>query len=392
MSKKLTDFDYCNAAEDLGCGVPIMKAVAETESAGDGYLGDGRIKIRFEGHKFKGFTGGKYDGSHPRISYPYKVQRSKPHGYEAFNEAFALEPTVALLATSWGKFQPMGFTHDEAGFDDVHEFVEFLKISEGNQLLAFCALVKHRGLADELRRGTLADCATFARLYNGASYKDNNYDTKIFHGKEKYAKQKIDCSKVHPFTNLADEEINSALGTPAKIGNEKPAADDSEIEHPQESASASPDLSNGQPVNPPPKVEPQDEVTKTQTVDATGAVKESVQVTTKNEQDVNKPAQVSSTTYQGVGLFGVLKKDFAVVTGGNLSFQGLQEYATQASGWPPWVISLLTKAATIAIIAGVGWLVYRLIHYIVWKIGDWQRMKVEANINSDVTRKNIEWT
>lgn len=151
-------------------------------------------------------------------------------------------------------------------------------------------------------------------------------------------------------------------------------------------------IESEQPVEPPPVVKPQDEVTKTEkTTSGTGETATTT-VVTKNEQDVNEPAQVSTTQYQGVGFIGALKKDFAVVGGGNLSFQSLQEYAVQASGWPPWVISIITKLATIAIIIGAGWLLYRLVHYFIWKVGDWQRMKVEAEINSNVTRKNIEWT
>lgn len=194
MSKKLNDAGYCWAANELGCGVPIMKSVARTESAGDGFLSDGRIKIRFEGHKFRSFTGGKYDVSHPQISYPYSIQKHKKHGYPEFSIAFRVDPTAALLSTSFGKFQPMGFTHEEAGFDNVHDFVNFLKEGENNQLIAFCRLVKHRGLDDELKRGTLKDCAAFAKGYNGADYKSNSYDAKIYNGKTDFAA--VDCKKI----------------------------------------------------------------------------------------------------------------------------------------------------------------------------------------------------
>lgn len=194
MSKKLNDAGYCWAAQELGCGVPIMKSVARTESAGDGFLSDGRIKIRFEGHKFRSFTGGKYDTSHPQVSYTYSIQKIKKHGYPEFSIAFLLDSTAALLSTSWGKFQPMGFTHEEAGFDNVHDFVNFLKEGENNQLIAFCRLVKHRGLDDELKRGSLKDCGIFAKGYNGADYKSNSYDTKIFNGKKDFPA--VDCKKI----------------------------------------------------------------------------------------------------------------------------------------------------------------------------------------------------
>lgn len=136
---------------------------------------------------------------------------------------------------------------------------------------------------------------------------------------------------------------------------------------------------------------PTNQVIETTEVE-TSAGDSAVSTTTKNEQDINTPAVVSAAQYQGVGFIGALKKDFAVVGGGNLSFQTLQEYATQASGWPPWVISLITKIATLIAIIGACWLLFRLGHYIIWKIGDWKRQHIEATINSDVTKKNIEWS
>lgn len=109
-------------------------------------------------------------------------------------------------------------------------------------------------------------------------------------------------------------------------------------------------------------------------------------------QDVTEPATVKTNLYQGTGLMGVLKKDFAAVGGGNISFQSLQEYATQASGWPPWVIGLITKLATAALVIGVLWLGYRLAHYVIWKIGEMRQQKLSAEINSDPTRKDLHWT
>ena len=74
-----------------------------------------------------------------------------------------------------------------------------------------------------------------------------------------------------------------------------------------------------------------------------------------------------------------------------MSFQMLQEYATQASGWPPWVISLITKAATIAVVLGAAWFIFRGAHYVAWKIGDWKRQRLEAAIKSDPKKTDVEW-
>lgn len=91
-----------------------------------------------------------------------------------------------------------------------------------------------------------------------------------------------------------------------------------------------------------------------------------IEKTTDTPGTVELPPQED---YKGIGLFAVLKKDITAVGGGNLSFQSLQVYAEQASGWPPWIISLITKVATIAIVLGIAWLVFRFAHYVVWKVG-----------------------
>lgn len=200
MSKRLKHQDYIEAAKRLNCEVAALMAVASVESRGAGFDENDRIILRFEGHKFRQFTRGKYDQSHPHLSYPYRVQHLKQHGYAAFNEAFQLDQTAALLATSFGMFQPMGFTHEEAGFDNVHEFVDFLKVSEKNQLIVFVAMVKFRKLTDEIQR---KDFAGFAKNYNGERYKDNNYDVKMERAYKRF--------KLYTFSDINDQEIEAAV-------------------------------------------------------------------------------------------------------------------------------------------------------------------------------------
>lgn len=108
-----------------------------------------------------------------------------------------------------------------------------------------------------------------------------------------------------------------------------------------------------------------------------------------NQQDVNQTATVQLEKYQGVGLFAVLKKDFTAVGGGNLSFQALNEYATEASGWPPWVIGLISKVAIIAAILGISWLIFRVGHYLIWALTTYWRHKHEADLAADPTKKDV---
>ena len=68
MSKVLTDLDYCRVAKKLKVSVPAIKAVAQVESAGGGFLSNGKLKILFERHHFHRLTKGKYSVTHPQIS------------------------------------------------------------------------------------------------------------------------------------------------------------------------------------------------------------------------------------------------------------------------------------------------------------------------------------
>lgn len=204
MTKQLTNADYYKAAKDLKCQPEALMAVAEVESAGGGYDNQGRLVVRFEGHKFREYTFKKYDQSHPHLSYPYKVQKSKQHGYSAFNQAFALDQEAALKASSWGKFQPLAVNHREAGFKNVRDFVDYLRVSEANQLKVFVEMIKFRQLDDELQR---LDWAGFARNYNGKSYKDNDYDGKMHRAYLRYKARKINWNDVL----LSEREIDNLL-------------------------------------------------------------------------------------------------------------------------------------------------------------------------------------
>jgi hypothetical protein len=174
--RKLNDNDISKAAQELGCDVATIRAVCDVEAAGAGFDDSNRVKLRFEGHKFRNWTNRAYDQSHPDLSYSYGVQKTKKHGYSAFAEAAALDPQAAMKSTSWGLFQPMGEYFKECGFNSVEELVKSYTESEGNQLLGFVKQIKSRGLDGKLRN---RDWAGFAENYNGADYRSNKYDTKL---------------------------------------------------------------------------------------------------------------------------------------------------------------------------------------------------------------------
>ena len=176
----ITEQAYKDSAETIGCEVAAIKAVAEVESSGDGFLSDGKVKILFEPHIFwkelrkAGITPVESD-----ICYP--VWGSKPYGkvsaqHGKLDRAIEINREAALKSASWGKFQIMGFNYAAAGFATVRDFVNAMMISEDAQLMAFTTYIKTSHLDDELR---LKDWKGFARGYNGAAYAKNNYDKKL---------------------------------------------------------------------------------------------------------------------------------------------------------------------------------------------------------------------
>ena len=66
--KTLQESDFIEAANLLNCEVEAVKAVAEVESSGSGFLSNGKPKILFERHYFHRLTGGKFSAKNPDIS------------------------------------------------------------------------------------------------------------------------------------------------------------------------------------------------------------------------------------------------------------------------------------------------------------------------------------
>lgn len=196
MPPVLTESDFLVAAKLLRCDVAAIKAVAEVESSGSGFLKDGRLRILFEGHQFFRYCKGAYAKTHPSICHPHWTRENYCRGksaeqrgiceHERLSKAILLDRKAALMSCSIGKFQVMGFNFALCGFKTVEEFWSALSKSEAAHLNAFCAYVQAVGLDDELREHRWAD---FARRYNGPGYQKNLYDIKLAKAWIKYAPQ-----------------------------------------------------------------------------------------------------------------------------------------------------------------------------------------------------------
>lgn len=180
MNAGLSDADFRAAADRIGCDVAAVRAVCKVESPKGPFNPDGSPTTLFEGHKFHLYTGGRFDATHPDLSYKHWTRAHYGRTWELeqqrLERAMALDAHAALMSTSWGQFQIMGFNHGPAGFATVEAFVDAMRESAARQLEAFVSLVIEWGLGDELQDHRWAD---FARRYNGPAYADNRYDVKM---------------------------------------------------------------------------------------------------------------------------------------------------------------------------------------------------------------------
>lgn len=182
----LTEQDFKDAANLLGCDVAAIKAVAEVESRQNGFTDNEEPVILFERHIFSKKTNHLFDKTNPGISNPKSGGYGKSSDQHArLMEAVKLNRNAALMSASWGKFQIMGFNFALAGFNSLQEFINAMYKSEREHLMAFVNYVIQMSLVDELINKKWAD---FARKYNGPEYKKNNYDIKLAAAYKKYNK------------------------------------------------------------------------------------------------------------------------------------------------------------------------------------------------------------
>lgn len=193
-AKLLTEADYVSAAKELGCEVAAIKAVADVESAGSGFILDPVSqtpvpKILFERHIFRReIVASKKDP----MKIPADICQATRGGYlGGYAEHGRLAKAVtygreeALKSASWGKFQIMGFNYASCGYKTLQAFINDMYANEGGQLNAFVGFIK----ADPnlLRAIRAKNWAAFALGYNGKAYAENKYDTKMAAAYKRYA-------------------------------------------------------------------------------------------------------------------------------------------------------------------------------------------------------------
>lgn len=202
MSEIISNESWKSLSESLNIEEETLRAVAQVESAGSGFIEPGMPKILFEGHCFHRLTQGRFDKDHPTLSYPKWTKQfySNARGeWKRLDEACALDRAAALQSASWGAFQIMGFNYNWCGFSNVEAFVAAQKASIESQLESFARFISREMYLKPLRAH---DWAGFAKVYNGSGYALNKYDQKLAAA---YAAAK--AAKVAPASAKAKKKV-----------------------------------------------------------------------------------------------------------------------------------------------------------------------------------------
>lgn len=201
----ITDQQFKDAADIIGCDAARIKTVYQVEAAGSAYLPDGRVKILFEGHRFwkrlsaNGCTDKALRAAaekYPNVLYRKWDKKQYKGGtaeWDRVSQAYFvcdlldMPRNIVLEAASYGSFQIMGENHTLCGYSSAHEMLAaYNSLGEAEQLRSFVRFVRATKLDDELRA---KNWAGFAKGYNGTGYRENQYDIKLGNAYKKFIKQ-----------------------------------------------------------------------------------------------------------------------------------------------------------------------------------------------------------
>lgn len=195
QQKKLGNEDYTRLANLFGLSVPTIRAVMDVESSGSGFLlnelAPCRPKILFEGHIFYRQTPKPVSQTRPDLSHARWTKQFYKGGSAEWGrllDAMKFDPLAAVRSASWGLGQVMGFNFSMVGYNTVEEMIidchkgEF---EQARQMFNFCKNHPSKQLIPALKSQSWG---TFAYYYNGAGYRQNQYDIKLRDAYRRYAR------------------------------------------------------------------------------------------------------------------------------------------------------------------------------------------------------------
>lgn len=180
----VTDTELSAFAGRIGGDLKRLRAVAQVESSGGGFLDSGHPKILWERHHFWK----RLQLNLPLISNP------KPGGYtldadgdgrndswEKLCEAAMYAPGWAIESCSWGKFQIMGWWWKDLGYPSAIDFAWSMRESEAGHYEGLVRYIQHNRLAGAFKALSTdpETCRAFASGYNGSGYRRFSYHEKL---------------------------------------------------------------------------------------------------------------------------------------------------------------------------------------------------------------------
>ncbi|GIX26031.1 MAG: hypothetical protein KatS3mg122_3262 [Caldimonas sp.] len=227
---EITAKDWNDTAGRLECEQEVLQAIAKVESGGSAFwrLMDGQgghvPAILYERQHFSRLTGGKYDNTHPDISWPVGYRKRERLGqddpkmhdgrvdeddvlgnyvtsYQRLINAYRLDPVAALKSCSWGKFQILGVNHRLCGERELDEFINKMCTSEVEQLGLLAGFImnnppawkdpKNKALGREISLWDAVKTKNWRMIafyYNGKKYETYQYHLKLERAYEAYKK------------------------------------------------------------------------------------------------------------------------------------------------------------------------------------------------------------
>lgn len=184
---QIDDYDLPRIGYMIGVGEDIVHMVMDVESRGEGFNDNGVIRL-FEKHKmYKYVPKDLRDAAvNKGIAYP-KWRRDYKNNEAFFLKAYEFDPKAALLSTSWGLGQIMGFNYKLAGYSSVEEMVKAFADDEAEQLEAMIKFITNAKLDSVLQKmekttdknELVALARIFAKGYNGEGYAKNDYHNRL---------------------------------------------------------------------------------------------------------------------------------------------------------------------------------------------------------------------
>jgi N-acetylmuramidase/Putative peptidoglycan binding domain len=188
FSKEIIDAIVA-AANENGWPASALLAVVECETSGKPFEQDNHTPaLLFERHKFysemtthqpsKLKAAIKAGLAIPKWNRKtqYKDQGTSAGRLAVIAKARAIDEEVANRAASWGLGQTMGFNAERLHYENATSMVAELSKGIAEQIEAMVREIKSSKLDKHLKA---KDFASFARGYNGAGYKQNNYDVRM---------------------------------------------------------------------------------------------------------------------------------------------------------------------------------------------------------------------